>query len=434
VIVTLAGVGLLVAAGSVILFLLTPADRRRGLAGTIGVALLVFGASARAPSVVQDATQVGAAVAFALGTVVGGLRLREVRGVLVVLAAFTVIVLTVTQLAFPLGTLLFVKLMAVALSALACFSGFSSSDRSLFLTGVLVLAAVESCLGVLESFVVHEPLPWGYKVQENGSAVVLQNPLLPGLGARVSGSVGHPIPYGTLLGFAVLVLVDQWRRRRPVLRWVLLAAFLVGIVLSGSRSVIIGVVVGVVLILWSSPRGGRALRVFAVAGVAVVGSIVFASDIAAALDRLVTSGSYTNRAGAFDSVPGLLGRAPLETLFGSGFGSDFELYYRGFFPQDGFLVIDNQLVTSLGTEGVVGVALVVTLFVLGWLRGGRLRRAWLVLFGVMLFSFDYFGWFAMLALLVVALAIPGPPRPTGPRLESPARDEPRRPVVVDPLD
>ncbi len=38
------------------------------------------------------------------------------------------------------------------------------------------------------------------------------------------------------------------------------------------------------------------------------------------------------------------------------------------------MVIDNQLVTTIGTEGVVGLLLVVSVFTVAWLRGDAMRR------------------------------------------------------------
>lgn len=399
--------GIAAAAAVVGAFLVTPADRRRGLAGLLGVALLVFGASATAPAGVQAAAQLGAVVLMLVGVAVGGgVRVRQVRGVLVTLVLFAVVVLVVTQIAYPVGTIAFAKLMAVALATLLCFAGFSQADRSFFLAGLVGLAAVEAALGFVEFLVTRSPVPWGFKVRADGSTSALVNPLLPGSTLRVSGSLGHPIPFATLLGLGILVVVAGWRRWGAARGTLVVVVLGVAILLSGSRSVIIGTVIGAALLVWSSSRSGRAVRVFGMVAVAVVGAVVFAGDIAALVGRLVDSGSYTNRAGALDAVPALLGRAPLESLFGSGFASDFELYHRGFFPQNGFLVIDNQFVTTLGTEGIVGVVLLITLLVLGWLRGGRLMRAWLALFVVMLFSFDYLGWFAMLAMLVVTLVLP----------------------------
>ncbi|KTR11737.1 hypothetical protein [Curtobacterium luteum] len=382
-------------------------DRRRGFVALVAVGLLVAGGTATAPETVQDVAQLGAAALFALGIVIPGTRPvpPSVRPALLLMCVFGVVVLITTAVAFPAGLTGFAKLMLVAVTGFVCVARFGDHDRSFFLGGLVGIAALEATLGIAEFAITKTPIPWGFKLRADGSSSVLQNPLLPGNPVRVSGSLGHPIAFGSVIGAALLIVIARDPRHAPVRRWALIVLFVVAIILSGSRSVLLGVVIGVVVLLWSA-RPGAVVRVFAVISVAVVGGIVFASGIAAGVARLVGSGSYTNRASSIESVPLLLTRAPLESLFGSGFGSEFDLYRRGFFPQDGFMIIDNQLVTTLGTEGIVGAVLVIALFVVGWVRGTTVQRGLLAFLAVMLFSFDYFGWFVMFALLAIVLALP----------------------------
>ncbi|MEK6310402.1 MAG: hypothetical protein V4755_06810 [Curtobacterium sp.] len=405
--------GLVVIASLSIVFLVTPVDRRRGVAAALGVAVLAFGASATAPPLVQNASQAGAACLFLLGAATTGRRftLGRATPVFSLMVVFAGIVLVTTVIVYPAGAVAWAKLAIVAVTGMSCAAGFRPADRAVFLSGLVGLALVESMLGFAEFFVVGEPVPWGFKLRADGSSSILLNPILPGSPVRISGSLGHPIAFATFIGAALLVVVCEGKRRAALWRTTLLAAFIAAIVLSGSRSVMIGVALGVIVVVWSV-RHGVVVRVFGVVAVLFLGGVVFASDIAAAVDRLVSSGSYTNRASALDAVPGLLGREPLEVLFGSGFGSDFDLYHRGFFLQDGFMVIDNQLVTTIGTEGVVGLLLVVSVFTVAWLRGDAMRRGVLAMFAVMLFSFDYFGWFLMLTLLSVFLVFPSVGRVT----------------------
>ncbi|MBT2502632.1 hypothetical protein [Curtobacterium sp. ISL-83] len=404
--VTWSVIGLVVVSTVLVALLVTPPERRRGLCAALATVALVFGVSPTAPDAVQLTTQFGAIGLFGLGAVLpGGQRAGRPDMVLVFLVAFGVVGVAVGQVAYPAGTTLLLRLIATAVAGYVCCRRLGPDDRDVFLTGLVVVALAECAIGVIEFFVTTEPVPWGAKRRDDGSARTLVNPLLGGGAIRVSGTVGHPIPYAAVLAVALISIVSRKRRLRPWVLWVCVPALALGLLLSGSRSVFLGVAAGLLLLLWNA-QSGVVVRVAAVGVATTIAVVVFSDQILTAFAYFFESGSYLNRAGSISAVPLLLERVPLEVLFGSGFGSDAELYRRGFFPQADFRVIDNQLVTTLGTTGVTGLALVLGMLIVALRRGDVHRRSMLVLWCAMSFSFDYLSWFAMLALFAMALAWP----------------------------
>ncbi|WFR68063.1 hypothetical protein P9139_06965 [Curtobacterium flaccumfaciens] len=100
-------------------------------------------------------------------------------------------------------------------------------------------------------------------------------------------------------------------------------------------------------------------------------------------------------------------------LFGSGFGSEPALRERGFLAQNGFDVVDDQLVTSLATQGLLGLLVVIALLIAWFRHGNRLQRALTVAMGVFFFTFDDLRWPAVIVLLVPLLTMRGTPSRTG---------------------
>ncbi|WP_286345201.1 hypothetical protein [Frondihabitans sucicola] len=92
-------------------------------------------------------------------------------------------------------------------------------------------------------------------------------------------------------------------------------------------------------------------------------------------------------------------------IWGSGGDTEPQLFAQGLLFQNGFDVVDNQLVTTLATQGVIGLVLLVSLFIVGFRTTGRLSRSVLLVMVVMLFSFDYLRFTSMLGLLFGFLAL-----------------------------
>jgi hypothetical protein len=405
------------AAGALVLLvtlvggLLLPADVRRGAALVLAVAALAGASSQSVPDSVRTATVVGVVVLLAGAAAsprswsVPPPRATVATGVL-----FVVLVVLVLVEA-PSTIVLMAELAAVGL--LFSWTTATASPRDLVVLGrgLVVLGAGQALLGIVELTVLHRPVPWGYKSLGDGSVFMSSNKILPGDLTRVEGTLGHPIPYAVFLAVCLVVLLSRPCAFPAPVVVVVTGLLVTGLLVSGSRSVVAAVVVAVAYLLVTSHRSGRLVNVLVSTTASVVAVWLLVDEIADGISTLVSSGSWENRVGALGSVPGLLGRPPLEALLGSGFGSEPELYARGLLPQGGFTVIDNQLVSTLASFGVVGVLVLVAALVVGFARASRTGRAVLAVMVVMLFSFDWFVWFSMSALAFGAMA--WAPRPEG---------------------
>ncbi|SEL20389.1 hypothetical protein SAMN04515665_109131 [Blastococcus sp. DSM 46786] len=288
---------------------------------------------------------------------------------------------------------------------LAAYCG--PSDRDVVVTVVLTLALAQLACAAASAFL-GAPAPWGL-LGEAGS-LFGTNPLLPAVGGRTTGTMAHPIPFGTLMA-AAAALAATARRPGPAARVALTSAFGSGVLLSGSRSAAIVLLVGVVAgLLWpGATRAGAAGRVLVALG---AGLALLVSDVSehAALTSLEGTGSLTHRLGALEAVGRLLGRPLPETLFGSGEGSLRTLYADGLLQQDGFFAVDNQLVTTFALAGLVGTLCLVLAVMIGLLRGDRSTRAGAMVVVLMFASFDTLAWTSTAVLFAVLLAL-GAARP-----------------------
>jgi hypothetical protein len=123
------------------------------------------------------------------------------------------------------------------------------------------------------------------------------------------------------------------------------------------------------------------------------------------LTSLAGTGSLTHRLGALEAVGRLSGRTAAEVLFGSGAGSSSHLFDQGLLQTDGFLAVDNQLVTTFATGGAVGVFFLLAAVLIGLLGGDRTTRAAALVPVLLFFSFDVLQWPATAVLLAVLVAL-----------------------------
>jgi hypothetical protein len=296
------------------------------------------------------------------------------------------------------GALTAVLLACCCLLAANC----TPADRDVVVAAVIAVALTQLAFAAASAFL-GLPAPWGL-LGEAGS-VFGSNELLPAVGGRTTGTMAHPIPFGTLMA-AAAALAATARRLRPVPRLVLTAACASGVLLSGSRSAALVLLAGLLAgLLWpGATRTGAAGRVVVLlaAGVAVLVSGVSADPV---LTSLQGTGSLTHRLGALEAVGRLLGRPLPETLLGSGEGSLLTLYADGLLQRDGFFAVDNQLVTTFALSGLVGVLCLVAAVGVGLLRGDRSTRAGALVVVLMFMSFDTLEWTSTAVLLAVLVAL-----------------------------
>ncbi|PWW21399.1 hypothetical protein JD79_00528 [Geodermatophilus normandii] len=378
------------------------------------VLLAVVAAWTAVPSVVAPPKLTWGLLALLLGAVAVVL-LRHARGMrwTTPVTLLTVVLLCATVSAvrsaavdeLVTATLTAALLVGCALLAVNCGPG----DVRLLTRGLVLLALAELAVA-LASALLGVPAPWGYLGIAGTTFEV--NDLVPALGGRSTGSMAHPIPFGTLMALAAALCLTSVTRWPLLVRTVAGAAACYGLALSGSRSAALVLCTAAVVTVLTP----RALRIGAAARVGVV--LVLAAAVLAlqdarlsAVTSLQGTGSLTHRLGALDALTRLLGRPPAETLLGSGTGSLDDLFAAGLLQRDGFLTVDNQLVTTFALSGLVGLAALLGMVAVGLLRGvPGVRPAALLLVG-MVMSFDLLEWTATAVLFVVLVLLGSARRP-----------------------
>jgi len=411
---------LVAAVGAVALFVsLAAAVRRDRLRGTVVAVVLglhCFAWSPLVPQVVCDAVVVASLVLLLMAAASPRADAPAMHGgpassLIVVLFASACLV---TVVAYPPGFGLVFRMTLLVLLVVVVLGRGGAADRRRVVDGVVVVAVLQSLAGIVE-FVRGEPLLWGYKVYTTGRGLWNENHLLGGEVARVQGTMSHALPYGTLLMVALVLLLCTWHRRAVAARWSALALFSTMVVASGSRSALIGIVLALTYLLVSSRRAATWQRGSVLAATGAAAVLTSWSTVASTVDQLLQSGSYENRAGHLFAVPRLIGRPALEAFFGSGESSEQRLFAQGYFYGTGFNVVDNQLLSSLATQGVLGAGLVISVFVVAARHGGRDVRASLIVLTSALMTFEFFKMTSMVLLFTVVVCLAGSPRdPDGP--------------------
>lgn len=307
------------------------------------------------------------------------------------------------------GTLTAALLVGCALLAVNCGPG----EVRLLARGLVLLALAQLAVALASAWL-GVPAPWGYLGIPGTTFEV--NDLVPALGGRSTGSMAHPIPFGTLMALAAALCLTSGTRWPLLVRAVAGAAVCYGLALSGSRSAALVLCVAAVVTVLTP----RALRIGTAARVGVV-LVLAAAALAlqdarvSALTSLQGTGSLTHRLGALDALTRLFDRPVGQTLLGSGTGSLDDLFSAGLLQRDGFLTVDNQLVTTFALSGLVGLAALLALVVVGLLRGAPgVRPAALLLVG-MVMSFDLLEWNATAVLFVALVLLGSAHRPAGRR-------------------
>jgi O-antigen ligase len=185
---------------------------------------------------------------------------------------------------------------------------------------------------------------------------------------RASGTAAHPLEYGVVLCIALpiaisLAFADHGRSR--LLRWLPVVVILVASVLSVSRSELIGVVAGLLVLLPSWPRRIRffasvgGLGIIVLLGIFVPGIL---GTIRGLFDGVVSGDSSTaSRLGSYDAAAEFIGRFP---IVGKGLGTFLPIYR----------ILDNEYLLLTIELGFAGLVAFLTLLVVSIWSVSRARR------------------------------------------------------------
>jgi hypothetical protein len=384
--------------------LVVPTSFVRGVAASTAFFLLLSFTSPSVPAVFRDSAIVGSVLIL----VVSAWRARpnaapnRLSSRLVATWYFFLLITTLIGNSGDIG--LMVRLAAVAIAGALVSSRFSIADLRAFLRGIVSVALLQVCLGGIE-LLTKRPVPWGYGRYSNGLEAKLTNPFLGDVVIRVEGSTGHPIVFGVVMLIALCVVLLTPAVSGRFWSFVLSLAFILGLVVSGTRITLVAAALVLAYGIVTSSSGGQ-WRGIVVGLAALFGGISFSANIGQKVSELVVSGSFTNRLGAVESVPGLMGRGLIDVFFGSGFGSEPSLFASGYLQQNGFGIVDNQFVTTLAVAGIFGLIGLAAVLIVGLRNRTGIVRAVMIVMIVMMFSFDYLRWPVMVLLLTTFVSVP----------------------------
>ncbi|MDN3310114.1 O-antigen ligase family protein [Microbacterium oryzae] len=229
-----------------------------------------------------------------------------------------------------------------------------------------VLAALVALLGILE-FVTETPLaasiPTPWLVGDGTGGAGMRGDFL-----RPAATASHPLEYAMTLAVAfpvALMLALRSRGRTRAVMLVSVGFIAMALIIAGSRSAILGLVIGVVPLLFTLGARER-LKAFIAGGAALVVVYVAVPGMIGTLRHLFQSAgsdtSVLSRTASLDVFSVLL---PISPWTGRGLGT--------LLPQ--YRIFDNQYLLLLLELGVVGTVAFLALYVVAILSVVRCRTA-----------------------------------------------------------
>lgn len=379
-----------------------PRDRVLGRAAALALTLVILVPTTNLDG--DDPLRLLVPLAAASALVVGYLRRPDRprgRGVALLLALILMTGWVSNDALNPGAQSIFITTLLVAGPLALVASAMNERERQMVARAVVALALLQVVIAIAEVTFLAEPL-WGAPISPlTGDPTSPPNELLGGQAARAQGSMGHPLPMGTLLAVAVALLGRDAVRWSGKARGLATAVILLGAIPNGSRSVLLLLVVLTVL-----TAGGRRLTTRSVIGaivLAVGGALALGlTFVQGQLAILANSGSYTHRLEGFGSVTRLMDRPDWTSRwFGDGFASSAALFRTGYLQTDGFAAVDNQYVLTVAESGLVGFVLLLILLVVPMFRAETWARVTVGALAVMALIFDVFAWTSTLALFAV---------------------------------
>lgn len=240
-----------------------------------------------------------------------------------------------------------IRLLSWAGVALVALDGIHDRERLYTLLRRISLAGgLMACLGIAQ-FVTGQTLVDSLTLPGFSVSQEIGNVQARGDFTRAAGTATHPLEYGSLLCIVLplaiaLAMTDRkrplWRRSWPAI------IITLAVILSVSRSALIGVFVGLILILPSMPPRLRWLSVAAGSiGITALAFVVpgLLGTLRGLFVSISSDSSTLSRTNSIDDAIQIALRNP---FFGEGFGT--------FPPTE--LILDNQYLLILIEGGIIG--------------------------------------------------------------------------------
>lgn len=277
-----------------------------------------------------------------------------------------------------------------------------------FLGLAIITAVIAVCETIFDSPFVREFIAGSATTE---SYIIRDNRMLGDWTNRAQGTFGYPIPFAAFLSVALLVtLLSNLVSRLPV-RILIVALLGSAILLTGTRSAIAALAVGLgvycVSRIINARSSGDSLRKLALplAGTAILGlaGLVFLLRSIATQDF-----SLLHRGSIIEAAMDLLALPPMALIFGSGYNSAPALFEAGVLHSEGLRVIDNALISQVIVSGLLGLAVLVALLVFAVRNSKATGRAVIGALVTFCFFFDVMSWHAVTFLLFVAIGFATP--------------------------
>lgn len=166
---------------------------------------------------------------------------------------------------------------------------------------------------------------------------------------RAAGTAAHPLAYGTLLVMLLPMSLSMGAAERQLnVFWRWCPSVLLGLaaITSMSRSVLVGLVVGLIMIFPTVPRHFRWLTFGISAGSMVIISFAVPGMLSSLRDMFFSTGNESSSASRTDSVGPAIEIALRNPWLGQGLGS--------FMPTE--LILDNAILLMTIELGALGLA------------------------------------------------------------------------------
>lgn len=184
---------------------------------------------------------------------------------------------------------------------------------------------------------------------------------------RASGTAIHPLEYGVVLAIAfpiALALATENRSTHRLLPWLPVVAIAIAALTSVSRSTLIGVAVGVIVLLPTLTRGTRWI-VVALGGGLMIALALFVPGMLGTIRGLFTGlasdPSTASRTGSYEAAIDFVSRFP---VVGKGFGTFITRYH----------IFDNAYLLLSIELGILGLVAFLLLITAGIVNAAKARR------------------------------------------------------------
>jgi hypothetical protein len=239
------------------------------------------------------------------------------------------------------------RVLVIVSVVLVCCDGIPTQERLVVLIRRMATAGGWlALLGILQFLSQRSLIDWisipGFVPTQDFGLIVRSG------FARPSATAMHPLEYAAALAvlFPVALTIALFDHRRPLLiRWTPAALIALILVLSGSRSGYLGMLIGVLVLALSWPRHLKLAVAAAGIGLLIVVFVTVPGMIGTIRGLFLSAGSdpsTLSRSGSYALVEDFFMRSP---LFGRGFGT--------FLPT--YRILDNQVLLLVVEAGLLGV-------------------------------------------------------------------------------